>query len=69
MKPGDLVVIPAEPALGVCRVERLLDVDGVPSVRVLLYVRLGFVVRPLDAVKPCPPGVWPPHTGTGAGDG
>ena len=59
MSVGDLVVIPAEPALGVGRVERFVDVDGKPHVRVLLYERLGFVVRSLDAVAPCPPGVWP----------
>ena len=52
---GDLVVFPAEPALGVGRIERFVDVDGAPSVRVLLYVRVGFVVRPIAAVRPCPP--------------
>ena len=52
---GDLVVFPAEPELGVGRVERFVDVDGVASVRVLLYVRAGFVVRALDQVRACPP--------------
>jgi len=55
---GALVVVPAEPALGVGRVERLLD--GGSRVRILLYARLGFVVRALADVKPCPPGVWSP---------
>jgi hypothetical protein len=51
---GDLVVFPAERALGVGRIERIVDGDA----RVLLYDTLGFVVRPLASVSPCPPGVW-----------
>ena len=56
MNVGDLVVFPGEPALGVGRIERFVDVDGVASVRVLLYVRVGFVVRRVDDVRACPPG-------------
>ena len=62
VRVGDLVVCPGEAALGVGRVERLLVVAGVAAVRVLLYEKLGFVVRPLAAVTPCPAGVWPPAT-------
>lgn len=58
LEPGSLVVVPAEPALGVGRLERLLDVDGRPAGRVILYDDGAIVVRPLDELAPCPPGVW-----------
>lgn len=60
MSVGDLVVLPAEPTLGVGRIERFTDLDGAKAVRVLLYPSGEFVVRPLGDVAPCPPGVWPP---------
>ena len=62
MNVGDLVVVPTEPGLGVGRVERLLDVDGRPGARMFLYESGDFVVRALDVVTACPPGVWPPVT-------
>lgn len=52
MTVGDLVIIPAEPELGVGRVERLLD-DG--TVRVLLYRDGTFIVRNANELAPCPP--------------
>lgn len=57
---GDLVVLPAEPGLGVGRLERLLPAEGsVPGRgRVFLYEDGRFVLRDLDAIVPCPPGVW-----------
>jgi hypothetical protein len=55
MAVGDLVIVPREPTLGVCRVERFLDVDGVASVRLLMYARAGFVVRATIDTAPCPP--------------
>jgi hypothetical protein len=57
---GDLVVVPAEPSLGVGRVERFVDAD---EVRIMLYARVGFVVRKRDEVKLCAP-----MTGVVAGD-
>ena len=58
MKVEDLVVVPREPALGVARLERFLDVEGVPSARLLLYDTGKLVVRPVADVAPCPAGVW-----------
>ena len=52
---GDLVVVQNEPDLGVGRVERFLDVDGVASVRVWLYASSRFVIRKRDDVIACPP--------------
>lgn len=59
MSVGDLVVIPGERALGVGRIERFLDVGGQRCARVLLYDTGALVVRRLDEIAPCPPGVWP----------
>lgn len=53
-RDGELVIVPAEPALGVGRVERLLDLDGVVSVRLLLYIDGSFVVRALADIAACP---------------
>ena len=53
---GDLVVVPARPALGVGRLERLLD-DG-RTARVFCYDDGAFVVVPYDDVEKAPPGVW-----------
>ena len=66
---GALVVLPAEPALGLARLERLItqvghdrggDGSGAPLARVFLYADGAFVVRPLDQLRAAPPGVWPP---------
>ena len=51
MKVGDLVIVPAEPALGVGRVERVLD----DAVRILVYADGTFIVRAFAEVAPCPP--------------
>lgn len=59
LSPGDVVVLPAEPALGFGRLERLLDVDGQPHGRIILYADGRIVIRPLGQIAPCPPGVWP----------
>jgi hypothetical protein len=58
MTPGDLVVLPRERELGVGRLERCLEAEGRRYVRVLLYEDGALVVRPLEEVVPCPPGVW-----------
>ena len=52
---GTLVVLPAEPQLGVGRVERVVSDD---EVRVLLCDSGDFVVRPSADLAPCPPGPW-----------
>jgi hypothetical protein len=52
---GTLVVLPAEPQLGVGRVERVVSDD---EVRVLLYDSGAFVVRPWALLARCPPGSW-----------
>lgn len=52
MKVGDLVIVPAEPALGVGRVERVLDDN---TVRILVYADGTFIVRAVHEVAPCPP--------------
>lgn len=56
MRVGDLVIVIGEPALGVGRVERALDIDGVESVRILSYDDGSFLVRAIGAVAPCPAG-------------
>ena len=56
VRVGELVIVIAEPALGVHRVERALDVDGVESVRILSYDDGSLLVRAIGAVAPCPPG-------------
>jgi hypothetical protein len=58
LSPGDLVVLPREPGVGVARLERILDVEGVPSGRIFLYEDGSFLIRPLADIAPCPPGVW-----------
>lgn len=55
-KVGDLVVVPPRPALGVGRLERLLD-DG-RAARVFCYDDGVFVVVPFVDVERAPPGVW-----------
>lgn len=55
MNVGDLVIVTAEPALGVGRVERFIDVDDVRMVRVLLYRDGTFIVRAFNELAPCPP--------------
>jgi hypothetical protein len=52
---GDLVIIVAEPELGVGRVERFVDVNGARAVRVLLYRDGTFIVRAESELAPCPP--------------
>lgn len=52
MKVGDLVIVTAQPELGVGRIERILD-DG--NVRVLLYKDGSFIVRQSSELAPCPP--------------
>lgn len=54
-KVGDLVIVPSEPTLGVCRVERLLDIDGVACARLLNYADGSFIVRAVSDTAPCPP--------------
>lgn len=53
---GRLVVLRGQLELGVLRVERLLDVDGVAHARVLCYRDGRFSVVPLVALIACPPG-------------
>jgi hypothetical protein len=55
---GDLVVVPAEPGLGVGRLERIVTVDGREHARVILYDDGRIVLRALTDVARCPPGVW-----------
>jgi hypothetical protein len=57
--PGDLVVVPTQPALGVGRLERLLPQGEEPThARLLLYDDGRLVVVELTDVAPAPPGPW-----------
>jgi hypothetical protein len=56
--PGDLVVVPSRRALGVGRLERVLDADDGARARVWFYDDGSFHVVPLGDVAPCPAGVW-----------
>lgn len=57
--PGQLVVVPTRPALGVARLERLLPADGSAThARLFCYDDGSLVVVPIADVSPAPPGVW-----------
>lgn len=61
------MVVPGQPALGVCRLERLLAASGARGARarLFLYDEGRFVVVPLSEVIPAPPGVWDRAGGAG----
>lgn len=65
MQPGQLVVVPSRPALGVGRLERLLRADDQGPdeeprlARVFFYDEGRFEVLERALVAPAPPGVWP----------
>jgi hypothetical protein len=54
---GALVVCSAEPRCGVMRIVAMLEVDGVPHARLLLYSDGSVIVRPAAALSPCPAGM------------
>ena len=59
-KIGELVVVPGQRALGVGRLERLVDdpAGGAPRARIFFYDEGRFAVVALSEVIPAPPGVW-----------
>lgn len=72
LKPGDLVVVPSRPALGLGRLERTMISDTAPSAeremegRVFFYTPGLFLHLRLAELLPAPPGPWPPNAASGA---
>jgi hypothetical protein len=56
---GQLVVVPAQPAWGVGRLERVVDDEGGRFARVFFYEDGRIENVPLAEVEPAPPGPWP----------
>jgi hypothetical protein len=67
LKPGDLVIVPAQPKLGLGRLERRVSSDAAPATeqdmegRVFFYTPGLFLLFRLSELSPARPGPWPPH--------